>query len=125
MRPTSADSILRFSERLFRRILLAGLLLASLASGALAQSGNASYVFTHFAGPVGGFGNADGPAQDARFYAPSGVALDLAGNIYVADEWNSTIRKISPNGIVTTLAGTAGQIGSADGSGSRLVFSSH
>ena len=53
-----------------------------------------------------GRGDRDGEAADARFYHPRGVAVDGRGTIYVADERNHRIRKITPDGIVTTIAGT-------------------
>jgi sugar lactone lactonase YvrE len=76
---------------------------------------------TTFAGHVG-FGADDGPGPAARFNFPSGVAVDLAGNAYVADTFNNTIRKITPTGAVTTLAGAAGQFGSDDGPGHAARF---
>lgn len=72
---------------------------------------------TTLAGMPGTPGSADGPGTAARFNGPVGVAVDGAGNIYVSDELNDTIRKISPTGEVTTLAGTAGSAGSTDGVG--------
>ena len=67
-------------------------------------------------------GSADGQGSNARFWAPFGIALDVAGNIYVADTANNTIRKMTPDGLVTTLAGLAGQPGSADGTNSIARF---
>ncbi len=67
------------------------------------------------AGSFGGAGNFDGTGAAARFYFPQGVAADAAGNVYVADTVSSTIRKLAPNGVVTTLAGVSGSRGSADG----------
>ena len=75
---------------------------------------------TTFAG--GSSGSADGTGADARFYDPVGVAVDGDGNVYVADYGNHAIRKITPAGVVTTLAGTAGSSGSADGTGADARF---
>jgi sugar lactone lactonase YvrE len=61
-----------------------------------------------FAGQAGSPGNTDGTGADARFANPQGIALDGKGNIYVADEGNRRIRKISANGVVTTLPRLAG-----------------
>jgi sugar lactone lactonase YvrE len=60
-------------------------------------------------------GSADGRRLDALFYAPLGLARDSAGTLYVADTGNQTIRRIGTDGVVSTLAGTAGQEGSVDG----------
>src|SRR6266540_4359809 len=65
----------------------------------------------------GTWGSADGPGSAAQFYSPMGVAVDASGNVYVADTNNYTIRKITSDGVVSTLAGTAGVTGSADGVG--------
>ena len=79
-------------------------------------------VVTTLAGTAGSSGSADGTGATARFSYPSGVAVDGAGNVFVADSANSTIRKITPSGVVTTLAGTAGSYGSADGTGAAARF---
>src|SRR5438874_1210236 len=79
-------------------------------------------VVTTIAGAAGMFGSADGSGSTARFNAPDGIAVDSSGNLYVADTLNSTIRKITSTGVVTTLAGTPGGIGSADGTGSAARF---
>ena len=64
----------------------------------------------------------DGTGAAARFDAPQGVATDSVGNIYVADTYNHTIRKVTQSGVVTTLAGTAGITGSANNSGAAARF---
>jgi sugar lactone lactonase YvrE len=73
------------------------------------------------AGMLGGTGNIDGPT--GRFLGPEGVAVDKAGNLYVTDYGNHTIRKRAPDGVITTVAGLAGVSGAQDGSGSEARFS--
>jgi sugar lactone lactonase YvrE len=81
-------------------------------------------VVTTFAGSTSGTsGSTDDTGSAARFYYPSGVAIDASGNIYVADNNNHTIRKITTAGVVTTFAGTARSRGSTDGTGSAARFS--
>jgi serine/threonine protein kinase len=77
---------------------------------------------TTLAGQVGVGGYADGAGNQAQFRLPNNVAVDRAGNVYVADTGNNTIRKIAPNGVVSTLAGISGSHGSADGTGSEARF---
>ncbi len=67
-------------------------------------------------------GSTDGPGTNALFWSTAAVALDAQGNVYVADYYNCTIRKIATNGVVSTIAGLAGNIGSADGTNSDARF---
>lgn len=103
--------------------------LASDAAGNLyvADTGNnrirkitAQGIVTTIAGD-GTAGYADGPALEARFDGPVGVAVDQAGNVLVADAYNDRVRSISPHGQVTTLAGAKGP-GYADGQAAAALF---
>lgn len=78
-------------------------------------------VVTTLAGS-GATGSGDGIGTAASFNGPLGVAVDYAGNVYVTDSLNNTIRKITQQGVVTTLAGTPGVTGSTDGSGTAAAF---
>jgi len=75
-----------------------------------------------FAGTAGQAGSADGTGAAAQFDNPQSVAVDASGNLFVADSNNSTIRKITPAGDVSTFAGTAGQAGNLDGTGAAARF---
>jgi hypothetical protein len=79
-------------------------------------------VVTTFAGALGVAGSADGKGSAARFNRPVGLAFDGDGFLYVADNQNHTIRKIAPDGTVTTLAGKAGEAGQVDGVGDAARF---
>jgi hypothetical protein len=83
---------------------------------------NLAGAVTTLAGVARVVGSADGVGTSARFNGPSGIATDSSGNVFVADYANSTIRRVTPVGVVTTLAGTAGVVGSADGTGSAAQF---
>ena len=74
------------------------------------------------AGFPSGHGNGDGVARFARFKNPHGLAMDAAGNKYVADTANHSIRKVAADGTVTTVAGNPGVPGSADGQGRDARF---
>jgi uncharacterized protein YjdB len=95
----------------------------------LADTGNhlirkisAQGLVTTLAGNAGVAGSTDGMGTSALFNTPKDVAVDNAGNVYVADTSNHTIRKINVQGVVTTLAGIAGSRGSADGRGASASF---
>jgi sugar lactone lactonase YvrE len=70
----------------------------------------------------GALGSVDGTRTEASFASPQGLAVDWSGNVYVADSDNHKIRKITPAGVVTTLAGS-GSYGSVDGTGNAASFS--
>jgi sugar lactone lactonase YvrE len=79
-------------------------------------------VATTVAGKPGVSGSTDGPVASALFGATAGVAVDTSGNLFVADDGNTTIREISASGTVTTLAGLAGSAGAVNGTGSAARF---
>ena len=82
-------------------------------------------VVSTVAGLAGDPGSADGTNSDARFDHPNGIAVDAGGDLFVADHYNQTIRKISPAGtnwVVTALAGLAGNRNHNDGTNSDARF---
>lgn len=111
----------------FRPTLLAWLAALTATTGVAvlhaAADYSSPYAFTTLAG-VSSIGDRDGAGVNARFYSPREVVTDAAGNAYIADEGNHTIRKITPTGTVSTFAGTAGEPGTVDGSGNAARFDS-
>ena len=95
---------------------------ATLTVNPLPPTTAIGYEFTTLAGVAGQKGSADGKGGAARFFSPFGLAVDGAGYVFVADTGNSTIRKIAPDGTVSTVAGTAGSTGHRDGQGSAARF---
>ena len=91
----------------------------------LADAQPQTYAWSTIAGSAGHSGSVDGTNSAARFSAPGGMAVDSAGNLYVADQNNGTIRKLTPvatNWVSSTIAGLAGRSGSADGTNSAIRF---
>jgi len=115
-----------FSPRPFHLLPIVFSALATLLPtlGPAPAAAQSSYHWTHFAGRPGISGNGDGTGSAAHFVGPSGIAADSAGNVYVADIFSSTLRKVTPAGVVSTLAGAVGERGDADGSGPEARFSS-
>lgn len=77
---------------------------------------------TTLAGMPGVTGDVDGTGTAARFNRPWGIAADAAGTVYVADTENYLVRRVSPSGLVDTLAGTRGMRGIDNGSTSSATF---
>jgi hypothetical protein len=71
---------------------------------------------TIFAGSLTDTGNVDGSGMAARFAQPVAIASDQGGNLYIADRFNDSIRKITQTGLVTTIAGVAGKSAFVSGS---------
>lgn len=110
-----------------REVVVFGLfLIVAVLAAACGGDGNGAAPPTAklalFAGNLGGHGKSDGVREDARFFGPQSVPTDSDGNVYVADAFNFTIRKITPDGTVSTIAGLAEIPGSADGTGAVARF---
>ena len=119
-----AGTAARFSsESLFIVVDSAGMLHVNEKNNHAIRRITPDGVVTTFAGKMGESGSADGVGSAARFWAPEGLAIDASDNLYVGDTANQTIRKIAPDGTVTTLDGTAGTPpGSVDGVGPAAIF---
>ena len=105
--------------------LVATLLLAGLQSGMKAAEIGA---VTTIAGSPGVVAYKNGTGSQAYFESPKAMSTDRQGNIYTVDSWCGTLRKITPGGVVSTLAGPSPAMGctagSADGTGSAAQFNS-
>lgn len=106
-----------------------GLTIAGDGSLLVADTGNhvlrrveATGVVTTYAGLAGTPGNTNGTLAEARFHSPLGLKRDAAGNVWVADSGNHTIRKITPAGMVETVAGVPDAWGAVDGSAASAKF---
>ncbi len=87
-----------------------------ISSGSRVRKVSASGTIAAFAGTTtAGYAGDTGPATSARLTEPHGLAVDSAGNVYIADSGNFRIRKVSANGIITTIAGTGVAGYSGDG----------
>ncbi|MGV3756819.1 MAG: NHL repeat-containing protein [Verrucomicrobiota bacterium] len=106
-----------------------GVALAGDGSLLVADTGNhilrrvdMSGVVTTYAGWAGTAGNTNGTLAEARFRSPLGLKRDTAGNIWVADSGNHTVRRITPAGLVETVAGVPDAWGAADGPAASAKF---
>ena len=68
-------------------------------------------------GGLGGFSGDGGPATQARLNSPQGIALDQAGDLFIADTFNNAIREVTPAGIISTVVDSAGTKGSSGNGG--------
>ena len=100
-----AGSVARFNQPAHLAVDDAGNVIVADSGNHAIRKVTPTGVVTTVAGGVLGSGYVNGPASTAQFDGPAAVALDTAGSIYVADEFNCVIRKITTNGVVGTLAG--------------------
>ncbi|WP_260837469.1 hypothetical protein [Microbacterium sp. SLBN-146] len=99
----------------------ANVYVADDSNNAIRFLNRASSTVTTLAGGAAA-GSVDGTGQTARFYEPRSVTMGADGHLYVADAQNHTIRRVTTAGVVTTLAGSAGQAGYVDATGSSARF---
>ena len=116
----SAARFLRPSAIAFRAD--GSLIVADSGNVAIRSIDPAGSVDTVAGGNMANPGTTNGAREDARFASPGGVAIGPDGSLFIVDSGNITIRKISPLGTVTTLAGTPGAGGNDDGEGSAASF---
>jgi hypothetical protein len=127
--PSWCSSMPPVYDSLNRRIVCGqglGVTAFSTATGQwrwLLEDGIASCDIATLAGAPGRAGAADGAGPDARFAEPHSIVVGADGALYVSDTANHAIRRMTPDGVVTTFAGRLGVAGSADGSGSDARLS--
>jgi sugar lactone lactonase YvrE len=112
----------RYPASAARRVALPFILSAGLFSSGLTSA--QQWNVTTLAGQHGSKGTQDGTGASARFSDPRSLTVDPSGTIFVTDLNNDTIRRVSPDGTVTTFAGKAGASGYQDGKGQDARFSS-
>lgn len=117
-----AGDVARFNEPSYLALAGDGTLTVTDTGSGTVRRVTPSRVVTTLAGLGGSTGAADGTASSARFRAPLGIAEAADGTCYVADQTNHTIRRIGTDGLVTTIAGSPGNPGSNDGTGSAAGF---
>lgn len=103
---TNALYVCDFSNNIIRKIVQYG----------------TNWAVTTLAGSAGISGSADGLGSTARFNLPQGIAVDSSQHLFVADSGNYTIRRITPAGMVSTIAGLAGVSGTVNGTGAAARF---
>lgn len=101
----------------FRRIAFSAVVIG-LSLSAAAQS----LTITTLAGQIGTNGSADGTGTAARFTWANGIVADASGTLHLVDANNFTVRRVTPAGVVTTVAGAAGQKEHRDGTGTAARF---
>lgn len=93
-----------------------------VANGSCVRKMTPSGMVSTVAGQCGTRGVVDGPVASARFEGAFGIAIDDLGNIFISEDSKQVVRKISTQGMVTTIAGSSGVKGSVDGVGGAALF---